>query len=175
MDKKSLIISAIVIIFTALFLFILVSLGFSISVMEIISVVFSEIAIIVSIFTFSRMQKTSTMPVLVFVHRFQKTWQIQNIGNGPAITSIIGDRIRDGKWNIVCYFPIAAGASLDLDLSENKTDFGVVYKDIKGNTYSSRCINNINEFFETNIFPEWKTYMTEWRVKEIHNEIKKYL
>lgn len=98
---------------------------------------------------------------MVFVQRFQKTWQIQNIGNGPAITSLIGDRTHEGKWSVVSYGPIAAGVSLDLDLSENKTDFGAVYRDIKGNTYSSRCIHNINEFFEKNKFPEWKAFITE--------------
>ena len=172
MDKKQSIISMIIIVCTILFLVIARVLGVSISVIEIITLVISEIAIIISILTFIRTQKTSIRPVLVFVHRFQKTWQIQNVGNGPALNSLIGDRTQEGKWSSVLYGPIAAGASLDLDLSENKTEFRAVYYDIKGNAYTSQCIHNIHGFYETNKFPEWKADITERRVKEIRDEIK---
>jgi hypothetical protein len=60
-----------------------------------------------------------------------------------------------------------------LDTLEKDTDYGAVYTDIKGNTYSSSCVKNINEFFERDQFPEWKPYTTEWERRKMREEIRR--
>lgn len=174
MDKKTIVVSAIIIVGLLAFFLSPKFLGISPWPTEILALILSGIAIIISVLTFSRTQKTSMMPVLVFVRRSEKIWQIQNVGKGPAVTVKIADRDhKDNKWNAILFSPIAAGASLNLDTLGTETDFGAVYTDIKGNVYSSLYIKNINEFFEKNKFPEWKPHSTEWQRKESRENTRK--
>jgi hypothetical protein len=179
-DKKTFTLSAIIIVcailFLFLFLFILTAkfFGITISLAEIVSLSLSGIAIIFSVSTFFRKQKTDTMPVLVFVRQSEMVWLLQNVGKGPAITVKVSDKNSQGKWDDGTLFsPIAAGASLKLDTLEKDTDYRAVYTDIKGSIYSSLCIKNINEFFEKDKFPDWKPYATEWQRRKSREDIRK--
>jgi hypothetical protein len=177
-DKKTFTLSAIIIVCTILFLFLFILTanppGTTISLAEIVSLSLSGIAIIFSVSTFFRKQKTDTMPVLVFVRQSEMVWLLQNVGKGPAITVKVSDKNSQGKWDDGTLFsPIAAGASLKLDTLEKDTDYRAVYTDIKGSIYSSLCIKNINEFFEKDKFPDWKPYATEWQRRKSREDIRK--
>lgn len=115
------------------------------------------------------------MPVLVFVRRSEKIWQIQNVGQGPAISVKIGDKDKNDEWkHVILFYPIAAGASIDLPWLPYGMELGAVYTDVKGNTYSSLCSRNINQIFEHNEFPDWKASITEWEYNEMRKEMQKH-
>ena len=138
---------------------------------EIFTLISSLIAIIFSAYMFFRTQKTSMIPVLVFVRVSEKKWQIQNVGKGPAVTVTIADK-PDGKWRPLFFSPMAAGASLNLDALETKTDFGAVYTDINGDVYSTRFIKHIHIFSEGNLFPEWEEPThAHWQLKEYFEDV----
>jgi len=173
MSKRILIFSLIAIICLILFLVTANFIGIPIRLTEATSLLLSTIAIAISVITFSRTQKTVIMPVLVFVQKAENIWHIENVGKGPAITVKIASKNKEGKWDVVLFSPIAAGATLNISILEKDTDYGAVYTDIKGNIYSSIYTNNVNEFFEKNMFPEWKAYITEWRRKQIREELRR--
>jgi hypothetical protein len=173
MIKKS-IMFIVVIIFVPIGIFIISNnyFGIILSLSEILSLVFSGIAICISLFIFIRTQRTNTMPVLVFVQKSEKTWLLQNVGVGPALIVLAANNVSQGKCFPILFPPISAGAFIELNIFEKDANHGAVYTDIKGNYYSSLCVKNKNEFFERNKYPEWKPFLTEWQQKKDDAEMR---
>jgi hypothetical protein len=50
----------------------------------------------------------STQPVLVFTRRSETEWQIENVGNGPALDPVVREMDSKGNWkpDIVRLYPI---------------------------------------------------------------------
>jgi hypothetical protein len=144
-------------------------------VLSVLSLMFSAVAVIVAYYSFVRTHKTSIMPVLIFVRRSEKIWQIQNVGKGPAISVKIGDKNRNDEWKALTqFYPIAAGASLDLPWQSYGIELGAVYTDVKGNIYSSLCSRNINHIFEHNEFPDWEASINWWAYNQMPNGLQKH-
>jgi hypothetical protein len=175
--NKKMIIFTVVFIFISIAIFISITLvnnyyGITTSFTEMLALVFSEVAILVSILIFFRTQKSNTMPIIVFEQISEKTWLVENVGVGPAINILVANNHIKGKWFPIIYPPLSAGASIKLDIFEKDTDHVAIYYDIKGNAYTTICVKNKHKFFEQNKFPEWKPFMTEMQQKKYDNEIR---
>lgn len=95
------------------------------------------------------------MPVLVFTRVSGNRCQLANVGEGPAIGVILGDRLHEGKWESkVSCRPIAAGGEVDVDWIQHGYEVVAVYRDIRGNIYSTVCTLSENRFYESNKFPD---------------------
>ena len=141
--------------------------------LPIISIIVSIIAIVVSYYSFRKSHKVSTMPVLIFSRRSEKIWQIQNVGQGPAVSLTVGYKHDDGKWgSIVRCYPIAAGASIELPWINQAIELGATYTDINGNTYSSICRSSVNQVYKNNRFPDWKVGLDEYGMREMRSRYK---
>ena len=129
----------------------------------VVSLIISIITVGVSYYTFQRTLKTGIRPVLVFSRRSSMIWQVENVGNGPAISVVIGAMDRKGNWQTVinCY-PISASAKVTLDWIIEGYEVAVVYTDVYGKTFTTHCHGNRNEIIEKNKFSNWKPARDEW-------------
>ena len=130
------------------------------------STIISFLAVFISYYTFKRTIKNEVRPVLIFTRRSATLWQIQNIGKGPAIQVVIGEKLRYKKmtkWGTVanCY-PIAANAEISLTWIEDGFEFATVYTDIHGESFSTHFKAGRNMVYDKNLFPKWVVNRHEW-------------
>ena len=130
------------------------------------STLIAFLAVFISYYTFKRTIKNEVRPVLVFTRRSATLWQIQNIGKGPAIRVVIGEKLRDGKmtkWGTIanCY-PISASADISLTWIEDGFEFAAVYTDIHGESFTTHFKAGRNMVYEKNLFPKWVVNRDEW-------------
>jgi hypothetical protein len=120
----------------------------------IISLVLSATAIGLSYYWSHKTHQASIMPVLVFSRKSETRWQIQNVGQGPALAIVVGDREKGGKWGYkVNFYPIAAGAEIELPWLNPSDELVASYKDVNGRAYS--CVGGMSEeFYDSNKFPD---------------------
>ena len=133
------------------------------------SIFLSLAAILLSYYTFKRTLKTEVRPILVFLRRDEAAWQLQNIGNGPAVKLVVADKIREdqlARWGIIanCY-PLATGATISLPWIEGGFEFAATYTDIHGNTFTTHFRHGDNLIFEKNLFPKLQVNHEEWTLK----------
>lgn len=103
-----------------------------------------------------------------------KRWQLVNVGQGPALSIVVGDKAQNGKWaNRVQYFPIAAGAAVELDSLQDGDQFVAVYTDIRGNAYSSFCSASENRFSQSNDFPDLTATVDEVTLKTMRENYRR--
>jgi len=120
-------------------------------IIPVISVVVSILVLLVAYVSFHQGVIERQRPVLVFTRRDRGFWHIENVGTGPALDVIVGDRfpvskseVKTGwmhkrparKWKTKtrCW-PLAAGASVPLEWIGH--DIVAVYGDISGHVYNS--------------------------------------
>lgn len=114
------------------------------------------------------------MPVLVFARLSVKRWQLVNVGQGPALSIVVGDKAQDGKWaNRVRYFPIAAGAAVELDSLQSGDQLVAVYSDIRGHSYSSVCSASENRFSQSNVFPDLVPTIDEVTLRTMREDYRR--
>jgi hypothetical protein len=104
-------------------------------------------------------------PVLVFTRRDdgtgKKEWQIENVGNGPALRIQIGDQDSKGWENVQDYYPLAAGTRTSLQAVYIGNVLAAVYSDADNYYYTSGCRGNQSNFFKGNKYPDWIPKGTE--------------
>jgi len=114
------------------------------------------------------------MPVLVFARISTNRWQLANVGHGPAVSIVVGDKASDGKWGYkVRCFPIAAGAQVSLDWLQHGDELVATYTDTRGNTYSSVCSNNENRFDQSNRFPDLVPSVDEYTLRAMREDYRR--
>ena len=144
------------------------------SIVLIASAIVSVASLALNYFLFRKTQRASIMPVLVFVRIAANRWQLSNVGQGPALSIVVGDQAPDGKWgNKVRYFPIAAGASVDVDSLQHGDKLVAVYADIRGNTYSSVCSASENKFSLSNDFPDLTPTIDEVTLRTMRDDYRR--
>jgi hypothetical protein len=132
-------------------------------IISLVSAVFSAAAVVVAYYSFRRGQESAVTPTLVFSRRHPTLWQIENVGSGPAVSLVIGDRSRDGTWKqVVNCYPIAAGTAVELPWARYGDQYGAVYTDVYGRAFTTICSNNRNEISKGNRFPDWNPKSNEW-------------
>jgi hypothetical protein len=125
-------------------------------------------------FLYRKTQRASIMPVLVFVRIAVNQWELANVGQGPALSIVVGDKSQSGKWgNKVRYFPIAAGASVDVDSLQHCDQLVAVYADIRGNAYSSVCSASENYFSLSNEFPDLTPTIDEVTLRTMREDYQR--
>lgn len=130
------------------------------------STIIALLAAFISYYTFKRTIKNEVRPVLVFTRRSATLWKIQNIGKGPAIRVVVGERLRDGKttkWGTIanCY-PIPSEAEISLTWIEDGFEFATVYTDVHGESFTTHFSAGRNIVYEKNLFPKWIINRDEW-------------
>ena len=114
------------------------------------------------------------MPVLVFARLSATRWQLVNVGQGPALSIVVGDKEQSGKWaNKVRYFPIAAGAAVEVDSLQSGDQLVAVYTDIRGNSYSSICSASENRFSQANEFPDLVPTIDEVTLRTMREDYRR--
>jgi hypothetical protein len=133
----------------------------------VISVVFSLVAIGVSLYTYAKNKKKDVIPVLIFSRRSATNWQIENVGKGPALNVIVGDGKDDGTWpTIAKLYPIAAGGKADLAWLQHALKLGAKYTNIWGEKYSTTCEHDVNKFSQNYLFSETAINRREWELQQ---------
>ena len=143
------------------------------TIISIISLIISLIAIALSYYLFRKTRRANIMPVLVFSRISEKSWQLKNVGRGPALSIVVGERKKNDKWiPRVSFYPIAAGAAIEIPWFCQGDEFAATYADIEGKAYSTFCSMSDNRFFGKNRFPDlkpmldeisWKAHQEEYR------------
>lgn len=117
---------------------------------------FSLVASFYAVYLTQKTFKTGLMPILVFSRRTNGNWQIENVGNGPAINVVIADGTKTRDWvSIVRCFPIAAGAKVELTWLVSAYELAAVYFDSEGEVFTSKCCSNENSICKGNKYPAW--------------------
>jgi len=142
--------------------------------LPLISIVIAATAVGISICSFRKTQRANIMPVLVFTRRSESRWQIENVGQGPALSITVGDKEQSGqwRWRVRC-FPIAAGASIELPWPTAGDQFVASYTNVRGKAYSTLCSMNENHFFEKNKFPDLIPTIDEWSLQAMIQEYRR--
>jgi hypothetical protein len=140
----------------------------------IVSPLISVGSLAVTIYLFRQTQRANIMPVLVFSRTSAKRWQLANVGNGPALSIVVGDRAPNDNWGTpVRYFPISAGAVVDVDSLQHGDELVAVYTDIRGNFYSTVCTMSDNRFYPSNKFPKLKATVDEVTLRAMREEYRR--
>ena len=121
------------------------------------SIIISIAAIVISYKIYRHNRKLGIKPVLVFLRRSSKDWELANVGSGAALGIMVGEMEWETKvWSRFtnCY-PIRAGFQLDLSWL-NAIALGVVYEDVDGRKYTTTCQYDRNTISEGNrLAVEW--------------------
>ena len=141
------------------------------ALISVVSIVISVLAVWLSYYTFRRTLKEGVRPALIFSRRSETLWQIQNVGNGPAISLIVVDMDRNGEWRTVanCY-PLSSGAGTTLQWVEYGYQFAAIYTDINGGFFTTHYMNGQNRLVAKNKFPALKANRDEWFLVIASNE-----
>jgi hypothetical protein len=126
------------------------------------SVILSVIALFISYYSFRRTLHATSKPVLIFSMNSMFRWRLENVGSGPAINLIVGDKDReDGFVSITNCYPLSAGACLEVLWIKGAYELVAVYTDVYGNTFTTICSGS-NRVLNRNQFPEWKPNQEQW-------------
>ena len=108
------------------------------------------------------------MPLLIFTRRSATEWQLENVGNGPALDLLLGERNFGDKWTneIISLYPVAAKTLIPLPRLKSAKELAVTYKDAYNRKFTSVCDEDTTKVFFYNKFPKWKATDREWRVQK---------
>ena len=127
------------------------------------SALISLIAVGLSYFSLRRSLRAAARPVLIFSMTSSFRWRLDNVGAGPAINIMVGDRDRDGSFvSITNCYPLSAGGRLELPWLKSGVELAVVYTDVYDDTYTTVCSGNGNRIRSGNKFPWWKPDREQW-------------
>lgn len=105
----------------------------------------------------------SSKPVLVFSVRYGSKWQLQNVGNGPAIEVIVYEMHGDGRVeNATRCHPIAAGSATELSWLKVTSALRVVYSDSHQRSFTSHCQDSVYNIQEGALHPEANYISDQW-------------
>jgi hypothetical protein len=143
------------------------------TVILIASPIVSVVSLALTYYLFRQTQRANIMPVLVFARTSTNRWQLANVGHGPALSIVVGDKAADGKWGykVRCY-PIAAGAQVPLDWLQYGDELVATYTDTRGNTYSSVCSMSENRLYQSNKFPDLVPTLDEFSLRAMREEYR---
>ena len=111
--------------------------------------------------------RRSIRPVLIFTRRGTGTWQLENVGNGPAVQIEVAYGTKTGEWQApTLYYPLSPKSNVQLKRIPNEAwGLGVKYTDIHGKWYATECRDNINkplqQVFRKEPHTDWLLLRTE--------------
>jgi hypothetical protein len=99
----------------------------------------------------------SVMPVLVFTRKLADCWQVQNVGRGPALNLVVGDKNQSGELVMVIQmYPLASEASHELSWLRSGQSLEAKYTDINARPYWSECKNDQTTIGNGEKFGDWR-------------------
>lgn len=135
------------------------------SAKDVLSIILSGLALVVSLVTFGLNYKTSLdnsvlarKPVLIFEYESKDGWGLRNIGTGPALNVLVAQRGQDGKWFYpVRIPPLSKEGRFPLKWLGhiNSTDLGATYSDTENLPYTAICANDLSKVAEGTGFGPW--------------------
>jgi hypothetical protein len=138
------------------------------------SALVSLVSLALTYYLFRKTQRANIMPVLVFSRISTKRWQLANVGRGPAVSIVVGDKAPDGEWGYkVRCFPIAADANVELDWLQHGDELVAVYTDVRRNYYSTVCSMAENSFFQSNQFPDLRPTIDEATLRAMREDYRR--
>jgi len=128
-----------------------------------ISVLISLLAVILSYHAFRKTLREGVRPVLIFSRRSGTLWQIQNVGNGPAIRLVVADRDTFGEWqsSTKCY-PLSAGATTELRWIGHGAELVAEYHDVNGAPFTTVFRDGINKVSAGRMHSDLPPPSDEW-------------
>jgi hypothetical protein len=109
------------------------------------------------------------MPVLVFTRRSSTEWQLENVGNGPALNVLFREKDFGDNWrkDVTRLYPVAAKtAPIPLPRLESAKELVATYEDTYSSQYTSVCNEDRTTVVRGNRYPDWKATRSEWRVRQ---------
>ncbi len=132
---------------------------------DLISVVLSSTALVVSLVTFvlnyrhTRQNAVAARkPVLIFEYDGEVGWILRNVGAGPALNVTVAQKRRSGEWfNPVRVPPLSKDGKLTLEWLNhiNTTGLGATYTDTEQLPYTSTCGNDLSKVIVGTLFGPW--------------------
>ena len=93
-------------------------------------------------------------PVLVFVRDENKVWLVKNVGTGPALDVLVGEKdLRDQPWHRFLRLPPIPKDG-QIALPSGPSFFAVTYTDAENNPYSTICSGYRNRTDKGRVFDE---------------------
>jgi len=137
------------------------------TVLPLVALALSAISLAASIWTFTRVEKRSVRPVLVFRVGPDATWVIENVGNGPAMNVLVGEQSWQNKtWDrIIQCNPIAVRDSITLPWLREARELAATYTDVSGRRYTSWCQSHLTEVLDGNKFGGWEPTGREYETR----------
>lgn len=142
------------------------------SIIAILSMIFSVIAIAVSYYSFRRTHKTSIQPILVFINQGKDElgrsyWYVENMGNGPALNVLITGGNHNLSWShdeVVLLSAIQRADCKRLGWISSLNALVATYTDALGQEYTTVCVDNQNRLSQKNLYPELKPVRYQWQL-----------
>src|SRR5262249_18698708 len=124
----------------------------------ILSLIVSIVAVVITWYVYRNSRELGVKPVLVFLRRSSHEWELANVGTGPALQIMIGDKPFGGtnEWTHFssCY-PIPADHRIDTPWL-SAAALGVQYEDIDGRKYTTVCE------FDRNVVTRGHHFAKKW-------------
>ncbi|HEX7490786.1 MAG TPA: hypothetical protein VF337_03670 [Candidatus Limnocylindrales bacterium] len=121
-----------------------------------LSLAIATTSLAISYVTSTKTRTLQVRPVLIFSRRSGEVWQVQNVGNGPALNPCLGEMDWDSTWRRFtrCY-PLAPDISMELRWISYTCALAITYEDVLGNVYTSQCRYDRSDVSQGNKFPTW--------------------
>ncbi|GAX59957.1 4-hydroxybenzoate polyprenyltransferase and related prenyltransferase [Candidatus Scalindua japonica] len=121
----------------------------------------SIIAITVSYLSARKSRVIGLRPVLVFCFNTGSGWSVKNIGNGPALNTVLALLDADDRWISPEGIP-SLGVNGEFVFGGFNTQIGIVgwgclYTDISERPYSTIHKGNKTQIVKGSIFPAWNS------------------
>lgn len=128
-------------------------------IISILALVMAFVSTIASIyFSYINLQ-TSVLPTLVLVYGEDSRWEIQNVGNGPALNITVAHQSHDSdSWEAPTrLYPLPKnGVVLIPWVGHNPDKIGVTYIDVHNNEYTSITDEDLTRVHKGRYLPIWK-------------------
>jgi len=140
----------------------------ALGVSRVFAVLVSIASLLFAVVAFTRTQRASVRPVLVFSVQGEGRWVLQNVGDGPAMNVFVGEQDWNERWSQVtqCH-PIAVGGEVPLSWMSNPRQIAATYCDVDERDYTSWCRSHRTTITGCNEFPDWVPTDREYELRKL--------
>jgi hypothetical protein len=126
-----------------------------------------------AVITFRINMHAASRPILVFSLNKDNLWIVRNVGKGPAVTILIGDKwMNRNDWPMIMYCnTLPAGESMELTWIHEGFEILAIYTDVFALSHATYCVNGKNAFVKRRHFPKRLRRWTEWEFRLLKDEL----
>ena len=133
-----------------------------ISTADVFSLALATLALGVALWSFLRTHRTSIQPLRVFVRTTEGSWQLQNVGSGPALNLVVLEGQKPNTWSRAVHCTsIAVNSSITLHWLQQAAVLASTYTDAYYRHYTTHCVDYRNTISRRTLrhgmtpVPEW--------------------